>query len=327
MKEIKGKVLSAMRDDEKREALQKIVEYEEKEKERKKQLGIDKMFWEHTDVRVKPHLLKEMYMDDEVLDMPFGSSSGTNQYCLADRETTKEVLNSFGESHGIQESKEKIEDIEVDLSAFDRMVEVRAVDRQIKRVVNRAADQPGIHVKLVGGPGTGKSLVMSCLEDSTRATWVSGSDMTKASVRDHLLEDRPRFLLIDEIDDYNNKEAVQVLSEPMEDQTLSVQVSGKEAERVSMPINVFATANVNNLPDHIEDRFLPIRLPQYSDEEFRELIMRSFPEHEDIQQNIAEAVVDKCLTHGIKSYRRARSIANICDEPQDVDWIFEVCDF
>lgn len=113
----------------------------------------------------------------------------------------------------------------------------------------------------------------------------------------------------------------------MEDQTLTVQVKGKEAERLEMPINVFATGNSLDFPSNIEDRFLPLYLPEYQDSEFRKLIIEAFPKHEGIDERIAEAVVEKALKEGVKSYRRCRAIANMCDEPEDVDWVVDTFEF
>lgn len=325
---IEQNVIRACRHDEYREALKKILEYEEQEKDRKDDLDI-RMFWEYSDVKVKPHILNELYMDAEVIDMPFGSSGSTNKYALVDREITKQVLDAFEDGYYEYEDEQDdtpIEEVEVDLSVFDKVIEVRPVDKKIKKIMKRAVENPGIHVCLVGGPGTGKSLIASCIEKSTRSTWISGTDMTKASIRDNLMENKPRFVIIDELDKYNSKEAVQILSEPMEDQTLTTQVSGKEAERVEMPINVFATANYWNLPDNIEDRFLPLRLPEYTDEQFARLILEAFTEHEGIDEGVVKSVLAEALERGIRSYRRCLQIARLCDEPDDVKWIVETFD-
>lgn len=310
-------VLEALEDDKYRRIIKKAIELEEK-MEKEDETRIE---WKHHKVNAYPaHLQKLMTMG--AVDIPYDSSSHT-YYTLTDREKLKELLETEKESEEESEEQTPIEEVKVDLSVFDKLIEVRDVDKKVKKVMQRATKETGIHIGLVGGPGTGKSLIASCIEKSTRSTWISGTDMTKASIRDKLIEDRPRFVIIDELDKYSSKEPIQLLSEPMESNTLTVQVSGKESERHDMPINVFATANKWNLPDNISDRFLPLRLREYTDEEFRDLIIKGFTENEGISEEVTKAVVNKAIDISCKSYRRCLQIAKISSNPDDVDWVFE----
>lgn len=310
-----------------RDMLKKLVEYQKehidqwKEKEEKLDISTPPFFgFEYGDVSIHPAKLGKL-LSEGILFKTYSSSNKPTQYRIKDIEKVEEALEEK------RKDLEPIEDVEVDLSTFDKLIEVREIDRRVKKVMERASKKPGIHVALIGGPGTGKSLIASCIEESTRSAWISGTDMTKASLRDELIQTRPRFVLLDELDKFSSKEPVQLLSEPMSDQTLTVQTSGKEVERLDMPINVFATGNRMTFPSNIEDRFLPLHLPQYSDEEFRELILTGFPKNERIDKNIAEAVVDEALEEGVKSYRRCRAVARMCDEPEDVKWVFDTFEF
>lgn len=87
---------------------------------------------------------------------------------------------------------------EADVSVFDMLVEVKEIDRRLKKVMERAINKPGIHIALIGPLGTGKSLIASCIEKLPRSTFVSGTNVTRASLRDALLDKRPRFLVFDE---------------------------------------------------------------------------------------------------------------------------------
>lgn len=162
------------------------------------------------------------------------------------------------------EADEKPEQLEeIDISVFDRLIEVRKVDKRLKQVMRKVLNKPGTHIALIGPPGTGKSLVASCIEKLPRSTFISGTDVTRASLRTELMNIRPRFLVFDEMDKTKGTQtmdAVQLLSEVMEEQTLTTQVSGKEAKRVSLPLNVFAMGNTYNFPINIKDRFLPVHL-------------------------------------------------------------------
>ena len=57
-----------------------------------------------------------------------------------------------------------------------------------------------VHTLLVGPPGVAKSLFLLELSRLPRSMFVVGGTSTKVGLRDLLVERRPRFLLIDEIE-------------------------------------------------------------------------------------------------------------------------------
>lgn len=247
--------------------------------------------------------------------------------------TNKEMVDQALQQVSPPQEQERMKETQpvgkVDLSELDKLIEVRDVDARIKKVMRKAVTKPGIHIAFVGPPGTGKSLIAGVIENLPRSLRVPGTDVTRASLRDDLVDKRPRFLVFDEMDKVqgtNAMDAVQLLSRVMEEQVLSVQVTGKETT-VNLPLNLFAFGNTYNFPSNIKDRFLPLYMREYTEDEFRELILTAFPKYEGINKELAEAVLEESLRRGMKSYRKCRSIAKICDDPSDVEWVFETFEF
>jgi len=150
----------------------------------------------------------------------------------------------------------------------------------------------------------------------------TASSSTKAGITDVLLEQKPRFLLIDEIEKIANSRDLSVLLTLMESQRLIIT---KHTQHVNIPLKcwVFAAANsTRRLPPELLSRFLRFDLKPYSDDTFKRVVVKVLTMREDKTEDLASYIADKVMNE-LKSrdVRDAIKIARLSDDKQDVDFI------
>lgn len=101
-----------------------------------------------------------------ILEKTYSSSTKT-RYKFINIQGVEEALDSYKEMKGLEikppsPAEVKVElpspaEARVDLSVFDKVVEVRPQDKKVKKVIQKAVNNPGIHVALIGPPSSGKS--------------------------------------------------------------------------------------------------------------------------------------------------------------------------
>ena len=83
----------------------------------------------------------------------------------------------------------------------------------IKRPFNMTLrSDSAIHILLVGPPASAKTLFLTSLMQLKNSYFADGANSTKAGMIDYLFENRPRYLLCDEIDKMAPKDHALVLN-------------------------------------------------------------------------------------------------------------------
>ena len=116
-----------------------------------------------------------------------------------------------------------------------------------------------------------------------------GGNTTKAGIIDYLLENKLRYLLIDEIDKMARQNQTFLLN-LMETGIVSEMKFGKIRE-ACLNTSVFATCNDSRkLSDPLLSRFFVVKLEQYTYEQFYEISARLLDIPEDMARFIADSV-------------------------------------
>ena len=103
--------------------------------------------------------------------------------------------------------------------------------------------------------------------------FADGGSSSKAGMIDYLFTNKPRYLLVDEIDKMANKDQVFLLN-LMETGIVSETKYGK-TRSTQMITSVFATSdNIKKLSDPLKFRFFIVKLEQYTYEQFLEITKR-----------------------------------------------------
>lgn len=255
----------------------------------------------------------------------FGSKRAKRYTLLVDPEEAKNIIAGIETAREVAEpfgaEEEELNEIPDDL--FDPII---GHDR-IKRVVMKSlkAKEP-VHILLIGDAGTGKTLFLRQIKKLKGAKYYSGGGrISKVGLIETLIEYKPRYLLIDELENIPAAER-SILLDVMEFGTITYKVHNKEIE-FTVKTKVYSAINPwdeSKLPRDLLDRFLPIRMPAYSDEEFIRVVTEYCAREFDTDRNVACYLAEKLLELGHKSVRMAINIAKMVETKEDVDDVISV---
>jgi len=161
----------------------------------------------------------------------------------------------------------------------------------IKRLFRMALESDSrTHILLVGPPASAKTMFLtSLLHFLKNAYFVDGGNTTKAGMIDYLFENRPDYLLIDEIDKSAPKQQTFLLN-LMETGIVSETKFGKTRE-MTMNTSVFATSNdIRKLSTALRSRFFEVPIESYTYEEFYGITLRLLQDRAKVAPTIADTV-------------------------------------
>jgi Holliday junction DNA helicase RuvB len=160
---------------------------------------------------------------------------------------------------------------------------------QIKEELLKAVNSSKtLHTLLIGPPGCGKTEFLLKIKDAfaNQSEFVDGSYGSKAGIVNLLLDQEPRYLLIDEIDKLEERDQI-ALFNLMQTGIISKTLKSERIEK-KMTVTVFATANTDEtLLPPLLSRFFAMYLREYTDEQFKELAVKSVAQKEQIKPEVA----------------------------------------
>lgn len=265
--------------------------------------------WFH--IPAQPAKLNQLVIDGLlVTGGPRGTyrSRSATTYKLKDPELIRECLEAMGE---IAEGSEEGE-IPTDL--FDFIIG----HDDVKDVLFRSlqAERP-VHIMLVGPPATAKSMFLGELARLPFSRFALGGSTRKGGLEDYLLEFRPRYLILDEIDKMDMRDMSVLLSLMENGIVARLKKRMREIERMNTWI--FAGANRD---DHIwpelKSRFFTIHLTEYTEADFMQIARAVLITREKVETDLANHVV-KSLARHTRDVREAIHFGRLCKSPEDVD--------
>jgi len=295
-----------------KEILERIVEYEEACKfgEHFEALG---WAWDDFDPPLDPQVLYRLFLKG-VMRRPYKSRSHKG-YLLANRDEVKQALERF---EAYNETPVFNEELEVPNDLFDVIVGYENVKAVMKKSLE--ADRP-VHVLLVGPPSTAKSLFLMELSRLPHARYALGARSSRAGISRFLIEARPRYLLIDDIEKMDMKD-YSVLISLMETGVVSELLAGR-TETVQLKTWVFASANdQSKLPPELRSRFMRFNLEEYSSEQFREVVVKTLTKREGLDHRLAEYIAER-LMFETRDVREVVRLARLCKSREEVDEVLE----
>jgi len=188
------------------------------------------------------------------------------------------------------------------------------------------AERP-VHCLLWGSPSSAKSLILEELSRLPRSRFILGSALSKAGVFDILFNDRPKYLILDEIDKIDDAQNLSALLSLMERGIVS-ESKYRRHRTIRLKTWVMAAANdISRLPREFLSRFLLLRFKDYSDNEFQEVTVSVLTEREGISENLAIYIAQKILTElGSRDVRDSCKVARLLTERSkaEVDKIISI---
>lgn len=177
------------------------------------------------------------------------------------------------------------------------------------------SDKP-VHILLVGPPASAKTLFMLECIKLERSFFTLGSHSTKAGMIDYLFENRPRYLLIDEIEYMPYKDQSVLLS--LMETGILTETKSQKTRKTLLKTWVFATCNnKDKLLTPILSRFMIFHLKPYKRSKFIEIsncILVKNGTSFEMANTISELVWDKLRSKDIRDTVKIAKLAKTKDD-------------
>lgn len=267
--------------------LRTIIEYEEQKGEMDTRL-VERMeydrYWNNTEIPVNAtrlYHLETKGIIERVID-----TNSTTAYAIVNRSRLKDTVNNIEENYdGDREvvnhyfpSEEELDDnLFNDVIGYD----------DVKWLLRRGLTTDDItNFLLVGPPGSAKTVFLLCIRELNNAVFVPGADSSSAGFLEALFENKPKYVLVDEVDDMNadNQKSMSsymetgIAKETKYDKTREMKINAK----------TFGSANSTGpIQNHILDRFNVLHFDKYSKDEFTNVCQHMLPKNEDVSEENA----------------------------------------
>jgi Holliday junction DNA helicase RuvB len=182
-----------------------------------------------------------------------------------------------------------------------------------------SAEKP-VHILLVGPPASAKTLFMLDCIKLERSFFTLGSHSTKSGMTDYLFKQRPRYLIVDEIEHMPMKDQTALLS--LMETGIIAETKYQKTRNTQMKTWVFATSNgTERMLTPLLSRFIVLHFKQYRYENFRDIAVHILAQ-EGISSDIASASADAVWRKmRSKDIRDCIKIGRLAKIKEDVDWI------
>ena len=234
-------------------------------------------------------------------------SRSTSTYKLKEPELVRECLESLSE---IEEGEEEGE-IPPDL--FDFILGHDPVKDLLWRSLN--AERP-VHVLMVGPPASAKSMFLGELARLPFSRFTLGGGTSKAGLSDFLLEFRPRYLIIDEIDKMALADMSVLLSLMESGVVARLKKRMREIERITTTVYAAANRDERIWPE-LKSRFFSVHLKEYSEADFISISRAVLISREKVDPELATAITG-LLSHHTRDVREAIHFGRLCKSEEDV---------
>ena len=168
---------------------------------------------------------------------------------------------------------------------FEYVIGYYDVKRLLKMSIK--ADEP-VHILLVGPPASAKTMFIKSLMKLNNSYFTDGGNSTKAGMLEYIFDNKPKYLLIDEIDKMPTKDQTFLLN-LMETGIVSQTKHGKSRTEVLKTWVIASSNNIINIMPPLKSRFFIIELEPYSYEQFCQITVNLLTNQHKVKEEIAKA--------------------------------------
>ncbi len=265
--------------------------------------------WFH--VQAAPQTLNLLVVDGLLvtggLRGTFKSHSSTT-YKLKDPQLVRECLED------LSKTEEDVDNIEIPIDLFNFIIGYEDIKSLYWRSFK--SEQP-VHILLVGPPASSKSMFLGELARLPFSRFTNGGGTSKAGLTDYLLEFRPRYLIIDEIDKMPLPEMSILLS--LMESGVVTRLKKKMRETEKMVTTVFAAANRDqHIWPELKSRFFMVHLNEYTTADFIMIAENVLINRVKVEPTLAKYIANK-LSGYTRDVREAIHFGLLAKNEKDVD--------
>lgn len=247
---------------------------------------------------------------------------GEKFYCFADHKTTQEGLSQFKLTNNVEPADIELPPVELPEDLFDCIVGMDDVKELYRKSLT--CDQP-YNILAVGPPASAKTLFLTEISRLPGARYTLGSSSSKAGLNTFLIENSPRFLLVDEIDKMSRDDYSSLLS--VTETGIVTEMKYGRYRTVKLQLWAYAAANEEErIPEEVLSRFEVLYFQPYDESQFVEIGVRLLTKRAGIAPDLAEYIAKKVFDSKLYSYpniRRVQRIGRICKTKADADKVLE----
>jgi replication-associated recombination protein RarA len=179
-------------------------------------------------------------------------------------------------------------------------------------------------ILLSGPPASAKTLFLQCLMKLQDSYFIDCSNATKSGVVDCIFDNKPKYLLLDELDKLSRKDQTFLLN-LMETGIVS-ETKYRKTRSMEIKTSVFATSNnVEKIICPLQSRFFIVHLEPYTYEQFYQITVRllTTSDKHSVDEEIAIATADAVwnTSSTTRNIRDCIRVAKMAKSAEDVKWL------
>jgi len=217
--------------------------------------------------------------------------------CYGVPESTIKLIEEILRFSEIEEVSKEGVTTEVVGVSDDLLKDVVSLENVKELVIQVLRSDKPVHLLMVGPPASAKSMILEILSKHFGVPIILAGTSTRAGIRDFIEENRPTIMLIDELDKVANPIELSVLLSWMESQKITITMHSRRVEvRCPSVCKVIAACNdPRRLPPELLSRFVVIKIPQYSEDQVREICVNVLTNREGIREEVAKAIAESVV--------------------------------
>lgn len=263
------------------------------------------------DIPAQPQVLNQLVVDGLLVTGGLRGTLKTNSsstYKLKEPELVRDCLAQ------IKEISEGTEEGEIPNDIFDFILGHDEVKSLLLRSIR--SEKP-VHILLVGPPACAKSMFLGELARLPFSRFTLGGGTSKAGLADFMLQFRPRYVIIDEIDKMALAD-MSILLSLMESGTVA-RLKKRMREIEQMKTWVFGGANRDDkIWPELKSRFFSVHLREYSEADFIQIARTVLISREKVNSDMANYIVSSLARH-TRDIRETIHFGRLCQSVDDVD--------
>jgi replication-associated recombination protein RarA len=177
-------------------------------------------------------------------------------------------------------------------------------------------------ILLSGPPASAKTLFLQCLMRLNGYYFIDCSNATKSGLVDYIFDNKPKYLLLDELDKLTRKDQTFLLN-LMESGIVS-ETKHNKTRSMEIKTSVFATSNkIEEIIPPLQSRFFIVKLEPYTYEQFFDITVRLLTsDQHNVDEEIAVVTADAVWnTSTTKNIRDCVRVAKLAKSVEDVKWL------
>jgi Holliday junction DNA helicase RuvB len=244
----------------------------------------------------------------------------TCNYRLSNINAVERALSDYQEMATPQE-----ETAEIPPDLFD--IIIGHDDKKDILIRSIGSDRP-VHCLLHGSIASAKTLMLEELARLPRSKLVLGSNLSRAGLFELLFSERPKYLIVDELEKVEDENNLAALLSLME-RGLLTETKYRRYRRLQLKTWVFASANrIDRIWPELLSRFsAKLRFRDYTDNEFFKVVVNVLTAREGLAESISAYIADVTLKNlNSRDVRNAIGVSRLLKtkDKADVDHVVSI---